>query len=54
MRRLNVYTVEGDVNGDTNDEEFPLMTLCDECVDNFRIDSEQDLEPAPYCDYCGL
>lgn len=55
MMNRRVYTVEGILNGDSNDEEFPLMTLCDECVEYYhRVDSEQNLKPAPYCDRCGL
>lgn len=54
MINRKVYTVIGDLHGDTNDEEFPLKTLCDKCVKYYRIDSEQDLEAESCCDHCGL
>lgn len=53
MTDLKVYTVQGDLHGETNDEEFPLMTLCDKCVKEYWIDSEQNLPPAPICEGCG-
>ncbi|MFB9085856.1 hypothetical protein ACFFW8_09785 [Erwinia tracheiphila] len=53
MVHLGVYTVQGDMHGDSNHEEFPLMTLCEECVEKYHIDSEQNLKPGPCCEHCG-
>lgn len=46
------YMVEGDLSADKSSDNYPVMTLCDDCKDEYEIIQEEGPSSEP-CESCG-
>lgn len=45
------YQVYGDMTSDKSSEAYPVKSLCDDCVSNFQVVTEEG--PSDVCEECG-
>lgn len=46
------YVVWGDLSSEKSSENYPTMTLCDDCVEEYEVVSDEGPTSDP-CESCG-
>lgn len=49
---MKSYMVKGDLTSEKSSDAYPIMTLCDECVTEYTIITEQG-SGDEFCESCG-
>ncbi|EJT0553115.1 hypothetical protein N2J30_001628 [Vibrio vulnificus] len=48
---MKLYTVEGDLSADKSSDAYPMVTLCDDCVEHYTVITTEGSSEGP-CDNC--
>jgi hypothetical protein len=49
---MHKYMVVGDLSSEKSSEAYPVMCICDDCIGDFNITTEEGECPGP-CEVCG-
>ncbi|WP_171756540.1 hypothetical protein [Vibrio sp. 03-59-1] len=44
---MKLYTVEGDLTADKSSDAYPMMTLCDNCVEKYTVVTTEGSSEGP-------